>query len=77
MIKTIVGDLLEAKEKYIVHQTNCTSTRGAAGLAYYIYKKFPYSNIYQERDNPYNPGSIIISGDGKDQRYIVNLMGQY
>lgn len=78
MIKNITGDLLEAKEKYIVHQTNCVSQGGAAGLAYYLFKKFTYANVYESRKTPDVPGTIIISGSGEDvgERYIVNLMGQ-
>lgn len=77
MIKTITGDLLSATEKYIVHQTNCVSNGGAAGLAYYLFSKFPYANVYNGREEPSSPGTNIISGNGQDQRYIVNLMGQY
>lgn len=83
MIKTIVGDLLEAKEKYIVHQTNCVTT-GAGGLAKFLFNKFPYADVYStrtEEDRTINllrdkPGSITICGNGQDQRLIVNLMGQ-
>ncbi len=83
MIKTITGDLLEAKEKYIVHQTNCVTARGG-GLANFLFQKFPYANIYATRTKEDcdvatlrdKPGSIIISGNGQDQRYVVHLMGQ-
>jgi O-acetyl-ADP-ribose deacetylase (regulator of RNase III) len=94
MLKVIKGDLLESKEKYIVHQTNCCST-GAGGLAYYLFKKFPYADVYSCRDRSMHlgwstdeigsrpavehdqPGTIIIRGNGKDQRYVVGVMGQY
>lgn len=79
----IVGDLLTAKEKYIVHQTNCVSTH-AGGLAYFLFKKYPYADIYHDRTEEDsdinslrdNPGDISIKGNGLDQRYIINLMGQ-
>lgn len=76
MIKIITGDLLSANEKYIVHQANCLS-HYASGIAAAIYDKFPYSNIYVNRHSPDKPGTIIISGNGQDERYVVNLMGQY
>lgn len=77
MVEIIIGDLLEATEKYIVHQTNCVSQGGAAGLAFYLFKKFPYADVYANREKPDAPGTSIISGNGKDQRYVINLMGQY
>ncbi|HEX4375353.1 MAG TPA: hypothetical protein VHZ50_18755 [Puia sp.] len=77
MIKTIIGDLLEANEKYILHQTNCLSTGFAAGLAYYLFQKFSYADCYSDRTSPSEPGAIDIRGNGIDQRYVVNLMGQY
>ena len=89
MLKIIDGDLLEAKEKYIVHQTNCVSSI-ASGLAYHLFKKYPYADVYSERlnSNYYSygsdivtkkdiPGTILIRGNGKDKRYVINLMGQY
>lgn len=76
MIELITGDLLEAKEKYLVHQANCVS-HYAAGIAAAIFHKFPYSNIYVDRFSPDEPGDIIIRGNGLDERYVVNLLGQY
>ena len=76
MIKTITGDLTEATEKYIVHQCNCVS-HFAAGIAQTIFTAFPYANVYANRMEEDVPGDILICGNGKDQRYIVNLMGQY
>lgn len=70
--------ILNAKEQYIVHQTNSISTN-AGGLAAAIFEKYPYSNIYQERlknKKSHPPGTIEIRGNGIDQRYIINLMGQ-
>jgi len=80
MLKEINGDLLDTDVQYIVHQTNCVSSK-AAGLAYDIFNKFPYSNVYAQRENQAGeldiPGEIIICGNGNDQRYIINLMGQF
>lgn len=76
MIEIIDGDLLEAKEKYIAHQTNSISNR-AGGLAYDLFKRFPYADIYAPRTSPDEPGTIVISGNGEDQRYIIHLNAQY
>lgn len=77
MITIITGSILEAKEKFIVHQTNCISTGKAAGLAYHLFRKFTYADCYSNRTEPSTPGTIDIRGNGMDQRYIVNLHGQY
>lgn len=82
MVEIIQGDILEAKEKYIAHQCNAVSNQ-AGGLAYYIFKKFPYSDIYSERPYPFKvsrshfPGNIILKGNGEDQRFIINAIAQY
>lgn len=76
MVKTIIGDLLEAKEQYIAHQCNCVS-KGSAGLAYFLFKQFPYANIYQMRTSHSIPGTIHIAGDGIDNRYVINMFSQY
>jgi O-acetyl-ADP-ribose deacetylase (regulator of RNase III) len=89
MIKTIRGDILDAQEKYIVHQCNSTSSQ-AAGLALQIFAKYPYANIYKNRGGSVfgykyisafhtteeSPGNIVIKGDGNKQRFIINLIGQ-
>jgi O-acetyl-ADP-ribose deacetylase (regulator of RNase III) len=77
--KTIIGNLLDSDAKYIVHQTNCAS-EGASGIARDIFMEYPYSNIYLNRrklKHEDKPGTIIIRGNGKEERYIINLMGQY
>lgn len=75
-IEIIEGDILEAKEKYIVHQCNCVSNK-SAGLAKFIFEKFPYSDVYTNRTEPDVPGTIKISGDGIKNRFIINMFGQY
>jgi O-acetyl-ADP-ribose deacetylase (regulator of RNase III) len=77
MIEIVTGDLLEAKEKYILHQTNCISNGGAAGIARAIFDKYPYADCYSSRTQTSIPGTIDICGNGADQRFIVNLHGQY
>ena len=80
MIEIITGDLLEAKEKYIAHQTNCISTGGAAGIARIIFDKWPYADCYigrKETSTPSTPGTIDIRGNGIEQRRIINVHAQY
>ena len=76
-LKIVEGDLTEAKEKYIAHQCNCQSNN-AKGIAKTIFDKFPFSNIYSEREKygANEPGKIIICGNGKNERYVINMMGQ-
>jgi O-acetyl-ADP-ribose deacetylase (regulator of RNase III) len=75
-MKTINGNILDAKEQFIVHQTNSVS-RGASGLAKSIFDRFPDANIYKNRPYPYVakgedlPGHIIIRGR------IIAIGGQY
>lgn len=76
MIKVVRGDLLESEAKYIVHQTNCVSKSGA-GLAHHLFKKFPYADTYKNREKEDTPGTIVVRGNGEDQRFVINLMGQY
>jgi O-acetyl-ADP-ribose deacetylase (regulator of RNase III) len=84
MIEIVVGDLLEAKEKYIAHQCNCL-TQKSAGTAKAIFDKFPHANTYQNRvrgedgqtTNIDVPGTITILGDGQEQRYVINMFAQY
>lgn len=76
MIEFVEGDLLEAKEKYIAHQTNCVTKR-AAHLAKAVFDRFPYADVYTGRTTPNKPGTIRIMGDGNKQRYVINMFGQY
>jgi len=83
MIKIVEGDILEAKEDIIAHQTNCMGVMGS-GLAKQIKKKYPkvyenYCHICQEalqkRENLL--GKIIWGVLTGDDKIIANLCGQY
>ena len=84
MIEVVTGDLLESKEKYIAHQCNCL-TQNSAGAAKAIFDKYPHANTYERRvrgedgqtTNVDVPGTIAILGDGKEQRFVVNMYAQY
>lgn len=78
-VEIIKDSIFNSEEKYIVHQTNCITTKGAH-LSKTMFDHYPYANVYQERskDNHRDtPGTIIIRGNGDDERYVINLFGQY
>lgn len=82
MITEIDGDIIKINTKYIAHQCNCLSQK-AAGLAKVFFNTFPWCNMYADRVpinnpsfHPDCPGVISIHGNGQDQRYIVNMLGQ-
>lgn len=83
-LEIVTGDLLDAKEKYIAHQCNCV-TQNCAGVAKLIFDKWPYANTYALRqlgpDGRTIPtdklGDIVILGDGKEQRHVINMYAQY
>jgi len=73
---TIVdGDLFEATQKYICHQCNCVTNK-AAHLAFHMFNRFPYADVYSKRVTHSQPGTIEIRGNGQDQRFVVALFGQ-
>lgn len=74
MLRTVNGNLLDSKETYLCHQCNCYSTR-SAHLAKSVFSKYPYANIYASRQEPDEPGTVIVRG-GDDQRLVANLLGQ-
>jgi len=76
MIEIITGDLLEATEQYIAHQTNTISNGGAGGIARVIFDKYPYADCYLSRAKQDQAGTIDIRGNGSDQRLIINMHAQ-
>lgn len=76
MIEIIEDDLFNSKEKYLCHQCNCISKR-SAHLAKDVFTHYPYSDVYSGREIVDTPGSIKVCGDGADQRYVINMFGQY
>lgn len=81
----VTGNVLDATEQYLVHQTNCV-TRRAAHLSADVFAKFPYADIYSEHGKlgvlradgrlRHQPGTIEVRGDGNTQRLVINLLGQ-
>jgi O-acetyl-ADP-ribose deacetylase (regulator of RNase III) len=76
MLDITPGNILDCKEKYLIHQTNCI-TKKSAGLAKEIFTRFPYANFYESRtEEDSKPGHFVIRGDGQSQRLIVGINGQ-
>lgn len=76
MIEIISGDLFNSTEKYIVHCCNCITKR-SAHLAKTVFQHYPYADVYSARKNADVPGTIIVKGNGEDQRFVIALFGQY
>lgn len=76
MIEIVTGSIFDAKEKYICHQCNCV-TKKAAHLSKDMFAHFPHADVYTGRTTPNVPGTIAIRGNGLDQRYVINIFGQY
>ena len=76
MIEIIKGNLFDSKEKYLCHQCNCITKR-AAHLSKDVFTNYPYADVYTNRQEHDEPGTIIIRGNGLDQRYVVNMFGQF
>jgi O-acetyl-ADP-ribose deacetylase (regulator of RNase III) len=77
-IKLVHGNLLDAKEQFVCHQCNCV-TRWAAHLAKDVFQRFPHADVYSPRiplGYRDQPGTIKISGDGHDQRFVVAMFAQ-
>lgn len=76
MLKIVKGDLLKATETYLCHQCNCISKR-AAHLAGSVFTAFPYADVYSGRQEADTPGTIKIRGNGRDERLVINMFGQF
>ena len=77
-IQLVTGNILDVNTKYIAHQTNCV-TKKSSNLAAAVFKRFPFADIYSIRtDNQIDtPGTIIVKGNGLDQRFVINMLGQF
>lgn len=78
----VEGDLLESDAKFIAHQTNCIELT-AGGLAKALFAKFPHADITLDRQRfkppimGQMPGDAELRGDGGENRYVINLYGQW
>jgi|688.fasta_scaffold573284_2 O-acetyl-ADP-ribose deacetylase (regulator of RNase III) len=78
MIKIAKGNILEATEDIIAHQTNCMGVMGG-GLAKQIRDKYP--NVYKEYKSFCNKAQLLFGNvqliTCSDGKTIANLFGQY
>lgn len=79
MVKTINGDLMMARETYIVHQTNCCGVMGR-GVALQIKNKYPdvyrrYCAYCDEHRSKELLGRLLLVPT-EDGKVICNLFGQ-
>jgi O-acetyl-ADP-ribose deacetylase (regulator of RNase III) len=80
--KEVKGDIFKSQSKYIAHQCNCITLRGGH-LAKAVFANYPYADIYKDRkrvdhwtDTRDKPGTIIVRGNGDDQRFVINMVAQ-
>ncbi len=59
-----------------MQQCNCV-TKKALGLSKAIAEKFPHADFYSRRQHPSKPGTVEVRGNGKDERWVCALYGQY
>jgi len=76
MFSIVEGDMFDSKETYLCHQCNCVTNR-AAHLAAAVFDKYPHADIYSGRLLHDIPGAIVTRGNGKDERFVINMLGQY
>jgi uracil-DNA glycosylase len=72
---------ITASVKYLINPCDCISI-GNKGDEWTqaVFKKYPYSNCYQTRTTQsqrVTPGSLQIKGDGKQQKFVINLFVSY
>lgn len=75
MAEIVDGSLFDSPEQFIVHQCNCV-TRRAKHLAWQMFRRFPFADVYATRSAPDTPGTIRICGK-QDQRRVIAFFAQY
>lgn len=71
------GNLLEVEVDVIAHQCNCTG-QGAAGLAYYVFERYPEVNDYLDNPKPmrFTTVSLRETVDGTCKA-VANMWTQF
>lgn len=67
------GDLLE--QTRIVQQVNCQS-RSARGLSAAVARRFPWADLYRQRRQPTEPGTVVRHDGGRGVR-VYHLAAQW
>lgn len=72
--EVVNGNLLDAKETFIVHQCNCVGET-AGGVARVIFEKWPEANDYIRHTHG-QEGTIKVHKVEKE-KYVVNMFSQF
>lgn len=75
-----MSDLITTKAKFLCNICDCVSIGNKGDpSALNIFQNYPYSNCYLNRlaIKKSDPGTVQIKGDGKKNRYVINIFGQY
>ena len=79
MVRTVDGDILDAKETYIVHQVNCAGAMGR-GLALMIRNRYPeVFRRYQQYCADHHAKALfgrVLLIPTEDGKVICNVFGQ-
>lgn len=75
MIQYKIGNILDATEDAIAHQTNCV-TYVAAGLAKSLFERFSYADCYSDRVKMDDPGTVTMCGGHDGLKTIINMHAQ-
>ncbi len=84
---TVAGDIFAAKWdidlQFIAHQANCVS-RSAKGFSAALFSRFPWADIYAQREAHSKPGGVTIKWpppDGDSARFatpaVIHIFGQW
>ena len=71
---------ITTKAKFLCNLCDCVSIGNKGDeLVHTIFQQYPYSNCYSGRlaTKKSQPGTLQIKGDGKKNRYVVNLFVQF
>ena len=75
----VVGELKNSNATFILHPCNCVSDKAVSPYAD-VFLAFPYADIYTRRNTKPKPkdppGGVSIHGDGKKERYVINVLVQ-
>lgn len=75
-LQMLQGNLLDAPDQYIAHQCNCVTVR-SKHLAWSMFDRYPHADTYQYRTGRQDEaGTVTVCGDGKENRYILNMYAQ-
>ena len=69
------GNVLDATEEYIAHQCNCITNNGK-GLSEALFKRYPYADVYRNRQIASRPGTILLRRGNGASPTIIAMFAQ-